>query len=215
MELKRKTHQELTQTIQKICEQFKVIRIFMDKGGGGKAVCDLLEEGYDGKTPIIDRTNEDHKQIKGRHILEMVTFNPAWISDANFTTLSLMEDKRLLFPEAPVRTTLDAVGIIFDNVKMLKSQMLNIIVTQTRSGLLHFDTPTKSQNKDLYSALILAGHGVRMLEKELEGYAEPELYVLGGMIKERKPNASWNPIHKGSTGISSNIGLSAAILKKK
>ena len=217
MELKRKTHQDLTQTIQKICEQFKIVRIYMDKGGGGKAVCDLLEEGYGDKTPIIDRTNEDHKHMKGRHILEMVTFNPAWISDANFTTLALMEDTRLLFPEAPTHTTLDAVSIIFDNVKILKSQMLNIIVTQTRSGLLHFDTPTKSQNKDLYSALILAGHGVRMLEKELEGEEEPILYGLGGMVKERKPNATWDPLFKGRGGPANAVlqhSLAGAVLKK-
>ncbi len=216
-ELKRNTHQELTQSIQRICEQFKVVRIYMDKGGGGKAVCDLLEEGYGEKTPIIDRTNEDHKHMKGRHILEMVTFNPGWISDANFTTLALMEDKRLLFPEAPVSATLDAAGIVFDNVKVLKSQMLNIVVTQTRSGLLHFDTPTKSQNKDLYSALILAGHGVRMLEKELEEDDEPVLYGLGGMVKERKPNASWSPLQKGGHGprsiVASPLGMAADVLK--
>lgn len=219
MELKKKTTQDLTKTVQKICKQFNVLRIFMDKGGGGKAICDLLEDGYDGAPVIIDRTNDDHRHLQGRHILEMVTFNPTWISDANFTTLSLLEDHRLQFPEPPIHSTLDIAGIIYENVKTLKSQMLNIIVTQTRGGLLHFDTPTKSQNKDLYSAIILAAHGVRMLEKEMEEPEEPQLYGIGGMVRERnKVNPTWDPIVKGRGGLAGGMlqrSLGSAVITKK
>jgi len=101
LEFKKKTTQELCIAVQELCETYNVIRIFMDKGGGGKAVCDLLEEGYGGAAPIIDRTNDDHLHLKGRHILEMINFNTAWIADANFATLSLLEDRRLLFPPPP------------------------------------------------------------------------------------------------------------------
>jgi hypothetical protein len=212
LELKKQTTQELTTAIQDLCSKYNIIRIFMDKGGGGKAIMDLLEEGYAGKEPIIDRTNDDHKHMQGRHILEMVNFNPAWIADANFTTLSLLEDKRLKFPEPPT-STLDIEAVVYERIKTLKSQMLNIIVTQTSSGLLHFDTPKKGQKKDLYSALILASYGVRSVEKELEDSGEPVLHNSGGMIRERTPGASWKHSSESVVRASSAV-IGHAVLNK-
>jgi hypothetical protein len=212
-ELKNKITQEMTMEIQDLCEKYNIIRVFMDRGGGGNAVKDLLEEGYGGKEPIIDITNDEHKRLPGRHILEMVNFNPAWITDANFATLALLEDKRLLFPNAPTVSTVNQEMLIYDSILTLKSQMMSIVVTQNASGTLHFDTPKKDQNKDLYSAMILAAYGARIIEKELEEPSEPQLYNRSGMIRERKPGASWN-----SSKTVSTIGqraLSAALLKPK
>jgi len=213
LELKRHTTQGLTQAVQGLCEQFNIIRIFMDKGGGGKAICDLLEEGYGGEEPIIDRTNDDHRHMEGRHILELVNFNPAWISDANFTTKALLEDKTLKFPEPPT-STLDIEATSYEVVNTLKSQMLSIIVTQTPSGLLHFDTPNKGQNKDLYSALILAGHGVRMVAKELEDSGEPILFNSSGFIRPHQAGANFDPLTVAGPQLG-RPGLSHAVLKKK
>lgn len=210
LELKKKTTQDITTTVQDICKTYNVVRIFMDKGGGGNSVMDLLEDGYDGYEPIIDRTNKDHEYMQGRHILEMVNFNPGWISDANFTTLSLLEDKTLRFPEPPT-STLDIDAVIYERIKNLKSQMLNIIITQTSSGLLHFDTPKKGQRKDLYSALILASHGVRMFEKEMNPEPEPVLFE-SGLVRSHQLGARFAPLVGGSIGKQDPI--SAAILVK-
>lgn len=220
LELKEKTTQGLTMAIQRICDMYNVIRIFMDQGGGGKAVMDLLDDGYDGHEPIIDRTDKDKINRQGSHILEMVNFTPAWIADANFSTLSLLEDKRLKFPEPPISASDDKYGISYDVFNILKSQILSIIVTQTASGLLHFDTPKKGQNKDLYSALILAAYGVRMVEKEMEGDGAPILHTAGGMIRERGQNSSWNPLDVKNNPIAvkptySNQNFQAAVLKKR
>lgn len=196
VELKKNTTQELTSSVQELCGVYNIKRIFMDKGGGGKAVMDLLEEGYGGKEPIIDRSEPDNALKEGRHILEMINFNPAWISDANFSTLSLLEDKKLLFPQPPT-STLDAESIRYEAVELLKRQMLNIIVTQTASGALHFDTPKKGQNKDLYSAIILAGYGVKILSKELE-IEDEILHSLGGVVRQRNSSTGWSPVeHQG------------------
>ena len=216
LELKKQTTQELTKSIQQLCDKFNVIRIFMDKGGGGKAICDLLEEGYGGFEPIIDRTNDEHKHFPGRHILELVTFNPAWISDANFTTKSMLEDKKLLFPEAPIAATLDIEGVRHEAINTLKSQMLNIIVTQTATGMLHFDTPTKGQNKDLYSALILSAHGTKMVEKELEEDQDPVLHNTGGMIRmHNAPGNNFSRLNGMATKSSSFNPTASAVLKKR
>jgi len=221
LELKNKTTQGLTEAIQRIFDSYNVVRIFMDKGGGGKAIMDLLEEGYNGHEPLIDRTDKDKKHLKGLHVLEMVNFNPAWISDANFATLSLLEDKRLKFPEPPTGTD-DVSGATFSKINILKSQMLSIIVTQTPSGLLHFDTPKKGQNKDLYSAMILAAHGARIIERELEEDGTPILYTNGGMVRQRVNNGAWSP-HTLSSAASqqkavvqhSRNELSKAVLTKR
>jgi hypothetical protein len=219
LELKRKTTQDLTMMVQAICDSYTVVRVFIDKGGGGKAIMDLLEDGYNDYEPLIDRTDEDKRHMKGRHILEMVNFNPTWIADANFTTLSMLEDKKLLFPEPP-RSSADILGQAYENVLTLKKQMLNIIVTQTSSGALHFDTPKKGQNKDLYSAVILAAHGCRMVAKELEAEPEPVLFQKAGYIRERINNAPWNILNKHKAigpGVSlgKDRGLNHAILKNK
>jgi len=220
LQLEGKTTQDLVKSIQLICEEYNVIRIFMDKGGGGKAISDLLEEGYDECDPIIDRTNEDHKHMKGRHILELVNFNPSWISDANFTTLSMLEDRKLLFPEPPIASTLDSVDSAFENIGVLKSQMLNIIVTQTSTGMLHFDTPKKGQNKDLYSAMILAAQGIRAVEKELEESGDPILYSSSGLIRPSKgkgPLKPWDVINTNTGTIKPFIkkSIPLAVLQKR
>jgi hypothetical protein len=98
--------------------------------------------------------------------------------------------------------------------------MLNIIVTQTATGVLHFDTPKKGQKKDLYSAIILAAHGVRMIAKELEVPPDPVLYNASGMIRAHKPNAPWNPLEKNSgvgpiTPARRGVDLGLAVLKKQ
>ncbi len=221
LELKNKTTQGLTEAIQRIYDSYNVVRIFMDKGGGGKAIMDLLEEGYGGHEPLIDRTDKEKRHLEGLHVLEMVNFNPSWISDANFSTLALLEDKRLKFPEAPINSQQDKFAIVFTKINMLKSQMLSIIVTQTPSGLLHFDTPKKGQNKDLYSAMILAAHGARIIERELEEDGVPLLYTGGGMIRQHATNSGWNQ-HVLSIGQSqppvvrqTSRELSAAVLKKR
>jgi hypothetical protein len=216
LDIKKKTTQDLTMLIQAICDSYNVVRIFMDKGGGGKAVMDLLEEGYGGSEPIIDRTDKDKVYLKGRHILEMVNFNPSWITDANYSTLALLEDKKLLFPETPVDGA-DALDKIYKNIMTLKKQMLNIVVTQTGSGALHFDTPKKGQNKDLYSALILAGHGCKIVDRELGEEPEPLLYQTGGYVQDRAPNAPWRFLgaNKSLTGKPTDGLVGYAILKNR
>ncbi len=219
IELMSKTTQGLTQAVQSLCDQFKIIRIFMDRGGGGKAIMDLLEEGYGNVEPIIDRGNPDNIHKEGRHILEMVNFNPGWIADANFTTKSMFEDKSLRFPELPVNAN-DLMARTYNNITTLKSQLLSIVVTQTSTGILHFDTPTKNMNKDLYSALILAAHGTRMVERELEEGEDPILHNDSGLVRSRDGKQHFDYLGAaGNMGFGSppvgRFGLGAAVLHKK
>jgi len=211
-ELKGKTTQELTMFIQDIIKKFDCF-IYMDRGGGGKAIMDLLEEGYNDSKPVIDVENPDNRFKEGKRILHMINFTPTWISDANFATLSMLEDKNLKFPEPPVSSIADDEALAFERVKILKSQMLNIVVSQTRTGVLHFDTPRKGQNKDLYSSLILAAYGVKDYEHSLEEDTSPVLFNSGGMLRPHD-KSNWNELTSGNVP-GNAITNSAALLAGK
>ena len=210
-----KTTQDITVALQDLCNAYNVKRIFMDRGGGGKAVSDLLEEGYNGYEPIIEYDNKDKIKLKGRHILALTAFSTSWIADANFATLSLFEDRSLLFPQVPTTAfdekIQDSIYGGYDLIEQLKRQCLNIIVTQTSGGALHFDTPKKGQNKDLYSALILAGYGVKVLEHELEEDGNNILHSSGGLVRNRNDN-NWKTTSTGPSKIST---FSGAVPKKR
>jgi intein/homing endonuclease len=213
MALEGKTTQDITTAIQHICDTFRIVRVFMDRGGGGKAVSDLLEEGYNGSEPILDRNKKENAKRQGRHILEVIAFNTGWISDANFATLALLEDKKLRFPEPPIKSVKDIDAIEYSLVEELKKQCTSIVVTQTSGGALHFDTPKKGQNKDLYSAFILAGYGIKALEHESDDEEESVLYATGGMLRQHN-STSWNSVSNGGNRLDATI-TSAALLKRK
>jgi hypothetical protein len=87
--------------------------------------------------------------------------------------------------------------------------MLSIIVTETARGVRHFDTPKKGQNKDLYSAIILAAYGAKELSKD-EGYVDPVLQDTG-LVRPHQSGAQFTS--KGTT--SGKTGLAAAVLGPK
>jgi len=206
--LKKQAHQEMTKAVQRLLDGFNIKRIYMDAQGGGNAIKDLLAEGYNNSTPVFDMDDDLTKYKSGRRILRMVNFSPAWIADANFDTLSLLENNRLRFPNVP-RTSDDVDERMYEQIKLLKSQMLNIIVTETARGVRHFDTPKKGQNKDLYSALILAAYGAKELSKDLE-YVEPQLEGAG-LIRPHEVGASFTR----KKGVVGEDYMQHAVLQRK
>ena len=86
--------------------------------------------------------------------------------------------------------------------------MLNIIVTQTPRGVSHFDTPKKGQNKDLYSALVLAGWGVRELSRAPE-FEEVHLQT-SGLLRPHQAGA-----HFAITPNMDSSRFASALLKRR
>jgi len=207
--IKKKTTQEMTIAIQNLTDKFNIIRIFMDSQGGGKAIRDLLQEGYNNHVLIIDRDDEATKIKKGKHILQLVNPTPAWISDANFDTLALLQNKDIRFPGLSNAGS-NIEEKLYEGVELLKSQMLNIIVTETARGIRHFDTPKKGQNKDLYSALVLAAWGARELGREVE---EQEQVLCGsGLIRPHQAGSRFTTAIAGATTVPTS---KYALLSKK
>jgi len=207
-ELKKKTTQEMTIELQHLTDIFNIVRIFMDSQGGGKPLRDLMQEGYNSHIPILDMDDDNTKGKNGKRILQLINPTTAWISDANFDTLSLVDNKEIRFP-APPMTASPIAEKLYESIRILKSQMLNIIVTQTPRGVRHFDTPKKGQKKDLYSALILAAWGVREMFREVQ--EEEKILHAQGMMRQHKPGAKFATIVGGM----GKDYLAGAVLNKK
>lgn len=207
-ELKKKTTQAMVVEFQRLTDTFNVVRIFMDSQGGGKPLRDLLQEGYKGHLPILDMDDDLTKNTIGKRILQLINPTPAWINDANFDTLAMFEHQDLRFPALPLSADHIAEKL-YEEVRVLKSQLLNIVVTQTARGVRHFDTPKKGQNKDLYSALVLAAWGVREMFREVK---EVEIVLEAqGLIRPHKQGSRFATAIPGSSG---ENYLKAAVLTK-
>jgi len=212
-----KTTQDITTALQDLCNTYNVVRVFMDRGGGGKSVSDLLAEGYNSAEPILNINDKDTLKIQGKRILDLITFSTSWIADANFAALSLFEDTNLMFPQEPLNAIDEKVQDVvygnYDLIEELKRQCLNIVVTQTSGGALHFDTPKKGQNKDLYSALILACYGIKALEHEFtDDTSSNVIHATGGLVRGRN-GGNWS--NTSSNIVLSSATLSMAVLNRK
>lgn len=179
----------------------------MDSQGGGKPIKDLLQEGYNDHVPIIDMEDETMFEKEGKRILNLINPTPMWISDANFDTLALFENFKLKFPTPPLNSN-PISEELYEKVRLLKSQVLSIIITPTSRGLTHFDTPKKGQNKDLYSALILAAWGARELVRQ--GNEPQKIIYSQGLVRPHKPGAVFQPV----TSNSGKAYTQHAVLKK-
>jgi hypothetical protein len=158
---------EVATYIRKLLKQYSVAMIGMDAGGGGLALKDLLADPSTATSIddiVLDIDDESTIGKKGKRILRMVDFSPGWIQEANFTLKASMEHKRLCFPDVvesdhyirPTDNVLDENDLAAaEHIKTI-NELQSIVMTATKTGVLHFDTPGKHQRKDRYSALLIA-----------------------------------------------------------
>lgn len=161
---------QMADFIIETCRIYKnVIAVHMDAGaaGGGLAVKDLLaEEKRYGSSRILDAGDETTEGLNGRRILYMFYPAPQSNAEAVYGTLNLMEQKMMAFPEVPlqgdegVQGSLEVKEQVHEVVEKMLSQLMLIEVTESKSGVPHFDVPEGgghgAQKKDLYSAFVLA-----------------------------------------------------------
>lgn len=174
--LNRKSYVDAVAKIRELLKKFNIVRIAMDAGGGGTAVEDLLQTGCGpGELPIWRWNEDEHRPYAGLHILEIVNFVPSWIRDANHGLASDIEHKKLLFPyRTPEQDIGDQEEEVHAEIDEQINEMVNIVITRTKSGVEHFDMPDMSQNstlnviqrKDRYSALLLSTYAARSLLSE-------------------------------------------------
>jgi hypothetical protein len=183
--------QQASDLVRRVFKRYNVIRIFMDSQGGGWTIRDLLTVPDSDGLAIIER---DKSSIgsKGIPVLELVNPNPQTLTDANYAALALLENEEIWFPGPPLSGD-DMEDRAYEAVENLKRQLLNIRISETRTGSLHFDTPTKGQRKDLYSAFILCCYGINKIQRE------------GLIVQEMKKNLGYGvitPIVNNQSGYS-------------
>ena len=152
---------EMAQTIFDLCDRFCIGSFMMDagSGGGGIAIKDLLanEQFFKGRL-ILDKEDEEYKNVDGRKILRMHDPKPKSIAEAVYASVNLLEQNLLNFPYPPYEFNEEKEDVYSDIQTMIK-QMMAIVVTETKTGQAHFDIPATgggSRKKDLYSAFVLA-----------------------------------------------------------
>jgi intein/homing endonuclease len=196
IELRKQPFPRMAETIEDLSDAFNVTSIYMDAGGGGLAIKDILAENSrsNPKGPILDPEDEVHQYKAGRHILTMCDFTTEFISTSNFAALRLLEHRDILFPNIPkdFEPTF-AQEEAWSTIQTMKLQMQTIELTETPTGKHHFDVPRGEghgkQKKDLYTSFILAARAVYdMLWSEQ--LPESVLYH-GGVLTPREEK---NPI---------------------
>lgn len=157
----------MAENVRNLLRLYPVEMIAMDAGGGGLTMKDLLADPMtaDNKTDVIlDLEDEENITKEGRRILKMIDFAPKWIVDANFEMRSSMEHKKLLFPDLnlgdkyikPEEDKSDVEDTMLFEFLKLVDELQSIIMSETKTGVLHFDTKENHMKKDRYSALLLA-----------------------------------------------------------
>lgn len=163
IELKKQSFPKMAAQIEELSQLFNLESIYMDAGGGGLAIKDILAENAarDPRGPILDSGDEIHLAKSGRHILRMCNFTSDFISESNFAALRLLEHRDLLFPSLPLGDEVAAVvEESWQTIQSMKQQMQMIELSETATGKHHFDVPRGEghgkQKKDLYTSFMLA-----------------------------------------------------------
>ncbi len=122
--------QESVKTIREVMRRFpNIVRIAMDKGGGGDTIMELLANAtllQEGERPIVEvEPQDDFKAIPNSlRILEMVNFH-TWSSPANHAMKSDIILKRLLFPKR-----LDDDIVMHNHGMIIKGRPLDLDVSE-------------------------------------------------------------------------------------
>jgi hypothetical protein len=176
---------ETVNEVFKLRDKFNLVRIVMDSQGGGHNIKDLLEAGIDNNKPILDILDKDNIGKEGDLILQLFNPSPTTNTDANFTALSMLEKRTMLFP-GPPQFGRDEEDDLYEYINLLKKQILSIVVTTNPNGTLSFNTQSQKAKKDLYSCFIMGAWVIKQLIKEENIEPEQEqLLFHAGIIRSR------------------------------
>lgn len=153
-------------------KNFNIVKIFLDYGGGGRAVADLMAQGWhkDGVKykPIVEDTNEPNGNILP--IMKLINFNAATIDYMFNSVKGDMEHKKILFP-LTIRRDPDPIveknGLQF---AYLKSEMQHLSPVPGTRGLTF--EPHPKLGKDRITALVLANYSANAVYRSELGVQE-------------------------------------------
>jgi hypothetical protein len=170
-----------------ICRDYNVVAVHLDAGagGGGLALKDLLaEERRFHNDCLLDVDDDTTVGLNGRRMLHLFKPSPQSNADAVYASVNLMENDWISFPQPPQSFSgsieeLEEKELAYETVTKMLRQLMLIEITQSKSGVAHFDVPSggghASQKKDLYTAFILAAkktYDLNMYNQEVKGLLE-------------------------------------------
>lgn len=161
----KKTFPEMHNEIRMLIKLYNIQEIGMDSGGGGQTIRDLLaDEGSCpmGEELILQMGFEEHRFMKGRHILELFEFSKyELVHTSNHNLLSSLQHGELKIAAPPPcggETITPELELADEEIEQTLEEMQNIVVKSTATGKMHWDTSTKAQKKDRYSAALIGYH---------------------------------------------------------
>lgn len=169
------TFPQMAAEIREITRKFNIVRIALDYGGGGLSVRDQLaeesgytsEKGWVEEEPILPIDMKEFPNRYGRRILDVVYFSPKEIHTMNVDLKSDLEHGRLIMPSEPNEGDEES-EFVFEEINKLQDELISIVTTVTKTGIVRFDTPDKNMIKDRYTSLLLANKAAKDYVSSLE-----------------------------------------------
>lgn len=216
--------------IRDLMKLFPTVKLAIDGQGGGKAIIEglhddsILEPNEQPLWLTIDNDKpKDTDYKEGDHIIEKIEFSDYdWVSKANEGLRKDFEMKFCLFPQydfislglaaeedmqlQKYDNTFDSLENCMAEIEELKTELTQIVMSQTAMGRNRWDTPEVKQSsgkkgrlrKDRYSALLMAN----MVARSMSRADAPITFAnVGGFTGDLvKKESVDQPLYTGNAG---------------
>jgi len=171
-------YQEMIYHIRRLTQEFNIIQINMDAGGGGTTLKDLLMQPY--KTiegtvlpAILDMDDKDMEYREGQHILRMINFTRTVVNDLYMRLKADMQHRTLQFPLDIRRHSDRELEKIAKEIIETKRELL-VLQAEGKGNYYTFDVPSQFK-KDRATSLALATQAANDFLSMYKEESVPEL----------------------------------------
>lgn len=173
-------YQEMIYHIRRLMEEFNIVQINCDAGGGGTTIRDLLSQPYktiDGRIlpAIYDMDDKDFAGRDGLYILRMVNFTRISVNDLYMRLKADMQHKNINFPIDVRRHSDIEYERVAKQIIEAKRELL-ILQAEGKGNYYQFDVPSGFK-KDRATALALANQAANQF---IEVYKEQSYELADG-----------------------------------
>ncbi len=184
----KKPFPEMHRILRGLIRKWDIQYIKMDAGGGGRTIRDLLADQVScpvGEQLILERDLDEHRMLQGRRLLgPLVQFSKYdWCQEANTNLLSALQHGRCTIASVPPVAGEIYVPAMDEADEQIEQTLVEMssIVTIPVGNRLRWDTPTKTQRKDRYSAALIGFDAAR---EYLGTHNRPQTLATGGWLGE-------------------------------
>jgi DNA-binding transcriptional regulator WhiA len=167
-------YQEMIFHIRRLFQEFNIVQINIDAGGGGTTIKDLLMQPYktlvgDVLAPILDMDDKEMEGREGVPILRMVNFTRPVVNDLYMRLKADMQHKTIQFAIDIRRHSDKEFERAAQEILETKRELL-VLQAEGKGNYYQFEVPSQFK-KDRATALALS---VQAANEYLEGFREEE-----------------------------------------